>query len=78
MTEFVLFLYFSFMFVAMKDGYHIHIDRIDMDGNIKSLIHIVEFELIADEIFLHFDMLTRRLYFTDLKTGTISSVSENG
>lgn len=66
------------MFVAMKNGYHIHIDKMDMDGNIKSQAHIVEFGLIADEIFLHFDILTRRLYFTDLKTGIINSVSENG
>jgi len=66
------------MFVAMKDGSHIHIDRIDMDGSIKSLIHVVEFGLTADEITLHFDMSTRRLYFTDLKNSIIGSVSEDG
>lgn len=66
------------MFVAMKDSSHIHIDRIDMDGNIKSLVHFVEFGLVSDEIVLHFDMVTRRLYFTDLKNDVIDSVGEDG
>lgn len=67
------------MFVATKYDYRIvHIDKIDMDGNINSLVHTLEFSLMADEIFLHFDMLTRRLYFTDLKKGVIDSVNENG
>lgn len=66
------------MFVAMKDGFHIHIDRINMDGSITSLVHIVEFGLTANSIVLHFDMITRRLYFTDLKNGIIDSVSEDG
>lgn len=66
------------MFVAMKDSSHIHIDRIDMDGNVKSLIHVVELGLTADEIVLHFDMSTRQLYFTDLKNGIIDSVNEDG
>lgn len=66
------------MFVAMKDGFHIHIDRINMDGSITSLVHIVEFGLTANSIILHFDMITRRLYFTDLKNGIIDSVSEDG
>jgi len=66
------------MFVAMKDGSHIHIDRINMDGSIKSLIHVVELGLTADEIALHFDTSTRRLYFTDLKNSIIDSVSEDG
>jgi len=65
------------MFVAMKDGSHIHIDRIDMDGSIKSLIHVVELGL-SDEITLHFDISTRRLYFTDFKNGIIDSVNEDG
>lgn len=62
----------------MKDGSRIHIDRLDMDGNIKSLVHVVEFGLTADEIILHFDINTRRLYFADLKNGIIDSVSEDG
>jgi len=66
------------MFVAMKDGSRIHIDRINMDGNINSLVHIVEFGLIEEKIVLHFDMITRRLYFSDLKNGIIDSVSEDG
>lgn len=66
------------MFVAMKDGFHIHIDRINMDGSITSLVHIVEFGLTANTIILHFDIITRRLYFTDLKNGIIDSVSEDG
>lgn len=66
------------MFVAMKDNSHIHIDRIDMDGNIKSLVHVVEFGLMSDEIILHFDVITRRLYFTDFKNDVIDSVNENG
>lgn len=66
------------MFVAIKDGSRIHIDRVDMDGNIKSLVHIVELGLQANEIVLHFDMITRRLYFTDHKNGVIDSVNENG
>lgn len=66
------------MFVAMKDGSRIHINRIDMDGNIKSLVHIVEFGLTEDSIALHFDTSSRRLYFNDLKNGIIDSVNENG
>jgi len=66
------------MFVAMKDGSRIHIDRIDMDGSITSLVHVVEFGLTADTIILHFDMNSRRLYFSDLKNGMIDSVSEDG
>lgn len=66
------------MFVAMKDGFHTHIDRINMDGSITSLVHIVEFGLTANSIVLHFDIITRRLYFTDLKNGIIDSVSEDG
>lgn len=78
MTEIVCVYIFRYMFVAMKDGSRIHIDRVGMDGNIKSLIHVIEFGLLADEIVLHFDMITRRLYFTDLKNGVIDSVNENG
>lgn len=62
----------------MKDGSHIHIDRIDMDGSITSLVHVVEFGLTADTIILHFDINTRRLYFADLKNNMIDSVSEDG
>lgn len=62
----------------MKDNSRIHIDRIEMDGNIKSLVHVVEFGLMEDEIVLHFDMDTRRLYFTDNKNNEINSVSEDG
>lgn len=62
----------------MKDSSYIHIDRIDMDGNVKSLVHIVEFGLVADEITFHFDMSSRRLYFSDLTNGVINSVNENG
>jgi len=66
------------MFVAMKEDSHIHIDRIDMDGSIQSLVHMVEYGLTGDEIALHFDMITRLLYFTDYKNGIIDSVSEDG
>jgi len=66
------------MFVAMKEDAHIHIDRIDMDGSIQSLVHMVEYGLTGDEIILHFDMITRLLYFTDFKNGIIDSVSEDG
>jgi len=66
------------MFVAMKEDSHIHIDRIDMDGSIQSLVHMVEYGLTGDEIVLHFDMITRMLYFTDYKNGIIDSVSEDG
>jgi hypothetical protein len=66
------------MFVAMKEDSHIHIDRIDMDGSIQSLVHMVEYGLTGDEIILHFDMITRLLYFTDYKNGIIDSVSEDG
>lgn len=66
------------MFVAMKDGSHVHIDKINMDGSITSLVHVVEFGLMADEIVLYFDMDTRRLYFSDVKNDLINSVSENG
>lgn len=62
----------------MKDNSRIHIDRIDMDGNIKSLVHMVEFGLMDDETVLHFDMVTRRLYFTDKKNNEINSVAEDG
>ncbi|XP_025205329.1 vitellogenin receptor [Melanaphis sacchari] len=68
----------GFMFIAMKEDSHIHIDRIDMDGSIQSLVHIVEYGLIGDEIILHFDLITRLLYFTDYKNGIIDSVSEDG
>lgn len=66
------------MFVAIKEDAHIHIDRIDMDGSIQSLIHMVEYGLTGDEIILHFDTITRLLYFTDYKNGIIDSVSEDG
>lgn len=66
------------MFVAMKDGSRIHIDRIDMDGNIMSLVHVVKYGIIANEIVLHFDKITRRLYFTDVKNDLIDSVYEDG
>lgn len=66
------------MYVAMKYGSHIHIDRIDMDGNIMSLVHVVEYGIIADEIVLYFDLITRRLYFTDVKNDLIDSVNEDG
>lgn len=66
------------MFVAMKDGSHVHIDRINMDGTIKSLIHFVEFGLVAENIVLHFDTFTKRLYFTDLKNDIIDSVNQDG
>jgi len=66
------------MFVAMKEDSHIHIDRIDMDGSIQSLVHMVEYGLTGDEITLHFDIITRLLYFTDHKNGIIDSVSEDG
>lgn len=66
------------MFVAMQEDSHIHIDRIDMDGNIQSLVHVVEYGLTGDEIVLHFDMITRTLYFTNYKNGLIDSVSEDG
>lgn len=66
------------MYVAMNDGSHIHIDRIDMDGNIMSLVHVVEYGIIADEIVLYFDLITRRLYFTDVKNDLIDSVNEYG
>lgn len=66
------------MFVAMKDGYHVHIDKINMDGSITSLVHVVEFGLVADEIVLYFDIDTRRLYFSDVKNDIINSVSEDG
>lgn len=66
------------MFVAMKDSSHNHINRINMDGNIKSLVHIVEYSLTAEDIVLHFDMVMRRLYFTDLKNDVIHSVNQDG
>jgi len=66
------------MFIAMKEDSHIHIDRIDMDGSIQSIVHMVEYGLTGDEIALHFDMITRVLYFTDYKNGIIDSVSEDG
>ncbi|VVC34061.1 Hypothetical protein CINCED_3A006126 [Cinara cedri] len=68
----------GFMFVAMKDGSRIHIDKFDMDGNIMSLVHVVEYGIIADEIVLHFDLITRRLYFNDIKNDLIDSVDEDG
>ncbi|XP_050548200.1 putative vitellogenin receptor [Daktulosphaira vitifoliae] len=68
----------GYMFVAMKDGSHLHIDRINMDGNVKTLVHSVEVGLLEQEIILHFDTASRRLYFTYFQNGIIESVNQDG
>lgn len=62
----------------MKDGSHLHIDRIDMDGNAKTLIHTVEVGLLEQEIILYFDTVSRRLYYTYFHNGIIESVNKDG
>ncbi|XP_050441147.1 vitellogenin receptor [Adelges cooleyi] len=68
----------GYMFVAMKSESHLHIDRIHMDGYVKSHEHIVEMGLMGEEMVLHFDMTARRLYFTDFRNGIIESVNQDG
>lgn len=68
------------MFVAFIVDYsHVHIDRVTMDGDLSTRVQFIEKEkLLGPEIKLHYSRVMKRLFWIDLGSLYIESITLDG
>lgn len=69
---------FRYMFVALIGPQMVHIDRFNMDGDLKSRVHFVDNNVLGPNVALAYDKHIRHIFWSDSGTGNIEAVDVDG
>lgn len=66
------------MFVALMGPKGVHIDRFNMDGDMKSRVHIVDNHVLGPNVALAYDKQVHYIFWIDSGSSNIEAVDLDG